>query len=481
MDEPETAKVEVKKKMGIEKYIILAMYVAVALVVGYFVFASIFPEKAILSTGYSISARDTFTTKAVNSLYIDNDNILGEKVVWEDGITVRPIKSPQIFNLVFTPKTVIPKGTEATLEMNLYGGNTSVYMNNSVIIPNLDNYELLADFNSDSVYIRKDLLTYYNKDSLETGVDVPNAEEFVYRNLPGVSAYSFKEESNTNPVTLNVPDYKNEDTVINGTFRDSLNLAVYTENSLIIEFTKQDLNNYIGKDEYTVEIKDQVGKSLFTQLYEDDGQATDTRKLGQEETYKIQFDDLQTGVYYISFIKDSNNPAADSTLKKIKINSNKMVILGTFLPIISFEFYTKVVTPKTIGFLYWWESKDQIIHITETGEDSINLNSSWFNKRYDKELTTPGDYTFSTDVGYLYIYAEQVSPSKENWFDLPIMSGNKFNDQDVLVIDKNKLVIDGDKITYTGKVILDEKTTKIKMQVLDEDRIYLEDIKIIIN
>jgi len=479
MDEPETAKVEVKKKMGIEKYIILAMYVAVALVVGYFVFASIFPEKAILSTGYSISARDTFTTKAVNSLYIDNDNILGEKVVWEDGITVRPIKSPQIFNLVFTPKTVIPKGTEATLEMNLYGGNTSVYMNNSVIIPNLDNYELLADFESDSVYIRKDLVEYYPKDILDANLH--NAEEFVYRNLPGVSAYSFKEESNSNPVILNVPDYEPVDTVINGTFRDSLNLAVYTENSLIIEFTKQDLNNYIGKDEYTVEIKDQVGKSLFSQVYEDDSQATDTRKLGQEETYKIQFDDLEAGVYYISFTKDTNNAAADSTIKNVKVNTNKILIIDNVLPWSPFEFYTKIVTPKAIRFNYWLASKNQTIKVSGSQEENIDLNSTWLNQIYDEELINSGDYYFVLDVGYVSMSQDLLSPSKENWFDLPIRTADKFDNQDMIIIDKNKLQIDDDKITYTSKVILDEKTTKIKMQVIDENRIYVEDIKITLN
>ena len=126
-----------------------------------------------------------------------------------------------------------------------------------------------------------------------------------------------------------VVSYEQTTTEIDTTFRGNLKLAVYAKGSLDIEFTKQDLNNYVGKDEYTLTITDLDGKKEYEEIYEDDGDKKDSKELGEEEDYKVNVG-LERGIYYISFVKDKNNPSPDSTLKDIKIRSNKVLIVGKF-------------------------------------------------------------------------------------------------------------------------------------------------------
>ncbi len=184
-------------------------------------------------------------------------------------------------------------------------------------------------------------------------------------------------------------------------------------------------------------------------------------------------------IFLVSFIKDNDNDAADSTIKGIKVNSNKVLIVGNALPINKFDFYTKVSSPKTIGFNYWQSGKNQTIQISGAETKRINLDKDWLSKTYNYNLTTLGDYNIKSDVGYLWIYADAISTSKEMWFDLPIMSAQKYNKQDVIVIDKAKLLIEGNKITYTEAVTLNtDKETKFKFRVLDANKFYFESVKL---
>ena len=50
---------------------------------------------------------------------------------------------------------------------------------------------------------------------------------------------------------------------------------------------------------------------------------------------------------------------------------------------------------------------------------------------------------------------------------------------DVIIIDKNKLEINGDEVVYTGKVEVSEGS-KFKLQVLDELQTYFKEIKLIL-
>lgn len=459
-----------------EHYFILMIYLLVFSVIAYFIVGNIWPEHTPLvnSGEYTINAGSLMIFDKLSSFYIDNDRVLGQKEN-VNGFEVRKFVSEEIFNLVFKPATPLVGDVNATLEIDLMtDGNSgsNVYLNDKAIIPNLENYELVKDFPNENaaVYVNKNVS--YGKASLKDGSSV---EDFVYKNFAGNSIYSFKDSSSDYVPVLD--DYKQEFTTIDTTFRDNLKLAIYHDGgNLEIEFDKQDLNSNIGRDEYTTEIKDNKGNSIFKKIYKDDGVAIKTGKTGEEQDFEIKLN-IPRGIYYVTFIKDSYNDNADSTLKNIRINSNKILIVGNFLPWDNFNFYIKVSTHKTIGFYYWWKGKEQIIDISGEENKDINLDEDWLSKRYNKDLTKEGGYNFRSPLGYLWVYCDYISPSKENWFDIPINPQSNLDSQDIIIIDTNKLKVEKNNIKYKDNIIVN-KDAKIKMKVLDEDKIYLKKISL---
>ena len=457
-----------KKARRVERYVIFAIYLIVFLIAGYFFVVNLHPE--VLPDNfytYEVSASDSLITSNLRSLYLKEGDALG-RVTEINNESARIIVAEKPFNFIFNPKRKVEENTTAEIQLEFINPSTEIYLNENLIIPDLDGYEKVADFSDEEVWVKEELARLnYNEEG--------NAEDFIYANFPGKNIYSFGEVSGGVPI---IPDYKKTPTYIETQFRDNLKLAVYNEGTLRVEFTKQDINAYVGKDEYTVEITDLKGNSYFNKTYGDDGDKKDSNKKGIEQAIIINGMDLPRGIYYVTFTKDQNNKASDSTIKNIIVNSNKVLIIGNFLPLEKFEFYTEVSSPETIGFNFWHNGKEQKIKQTGTSEETINLDASWFNKKYEQNLTN-GEYSFEIPKGDLWIYSKEVSSSKENWFYLPKEGDKKLIGSDVLIIDKNKLKINGSDVNYTEIINL-TKESKIKIQVLDGLKTYFKKIKLVL-
>jgi len=457
---------------AIEKTIIIVIYVVVLGIAAYFILASLFPEKVPFSTNtYTIKASDSKIFDKLSSFYIEDSSVLGDKITINDKI-VRPITSAKKFNIVFLPKVNIKENTNATIELNLIfkeGKSSDIYLNNELIFPNLDNYELIKENDFDYVYIKKDLMPYIVKDTL---IDAPTTEEFIYKNFPSTSVWSTRK---LNPINVVVDDYVKKDTLIDGTFRDNLKLAVYTTGDLSISFTKQDLNSYIGQDEYIIRITDVNDNVVYYGLLEDDGVKT-KGGLGREQYFKVNKDNLNVGVYYLSFIKDGYNDASDSTIKDIKINSNKILIIGTFLPWDKFEFYVKFKFPQNIGFSYWLPGKDQIIDVSGSKKLKIILDEEWKGKKYDVNLTN-SDFYFKIDKGYLWVYNDFSSLKKETWFETYFSERNSFSLPNIVVIPKENYNKETIEFNFIEDLVLNSKTTKVNLRILEPNTVYFENAK----
>jgi len=455
------------KSLKPEQYVIIALYIIIFATVGYFLIANLFPDNPINTNGrYSLEASDIGITSELRSLYLDKDYVLGGKTEINNK-TVRLIISEEPFNFIFNPKKVIQENTPAEIQLSFLKPSTEVYLNDKLIIPDLDGYEKVKSYRNEEIWVKKELVKSKYKLS-------NNAENFIYTNFPGHTIYSFAELDGGTPI---IQDYSQEETIINTQFRDNLKLAVYAEGNLDIEFIKQDLNNYVGADEYTVEIKDFQGESFFNETYEDDGNKKDTKVRGGEQDFEINLKNLPRNIYYIIFTKDKYNKASDSTIKDIKINSNKVLILGTILPLEAFEFYTKINSPKTIRFNYWHNGKDQKIKVSGDKSKTINLDEDWKGKTYEEEFKK-GEYYFDIPKGDLWVYTKAISLDKENWFYFPQKADSKLIDSDIIIIDKDKLEINGDEVFYKEKIEISEDS-KFKIQVLDKTQIYFEKIKLI--
>jgi hypothetical protein len=234
------------------------------------------------------------------------------------------------------------------------------------------------------------------------------------------------------------------------------------------------LDQTVGKDEYTVEIKDQNGKSYFKKLYEDDGDASDSNQLGKEQDFKIRVSNIPRGIYYVTFTRDNYNKWEDSTLKDIKINSNKFLLLGTLTMWDKVNLYTKIYSDKKIIFKTYWKLNNTI-KISGSESESIKLKEN--GKEYSLNLTA-GEYTLFNSFGKFNIIQNPgVSLTEQNWFDIPKKNEGNLNNQNIIIIDKNKLNVEGNDISFSGEVVLNTDT-KIKLQFIDENKLYLKDIQL---
>src|SRR3989339_327222 len=280
-----------------------------------------------------------------------------------------------------------------------------------LIIPDLSDYEKVGDFEDSEVWIKRDLVK-------ESYIDQDTLNDFIYFNFPGASVYSFKELDKGVPV---LTDWASTETRIDTTFRASLKLAVYHGGGdLNLKFTKQDLNGYVGKDEYNLSVIDfSTGKIVYSEIFKDDGDKKDSKILGDEEDYNVNIN-LDRGIYYLDFKEDKNNPSADSTLKNFKISSNKVLIVGDMLvyeP--NQKFFTKANNAKEIKFKYWWDGKEQHIYFT-------------------------GDKIFTENI------------NKDNY------------------------IIEGENVFVKIPIKIKDETSKYKFQVLDKDKFIINKIEIVI-
>jgi hypothetical protein len=457
-----------EKVRGFERYVVFMIYISVFLAAGYFFLVTTNPD--LLPSNfysYKVSASESMIGSNLRSLYLDDTDALGG-VLEINGESVRMIVSEKPFNFVFNPKRKIDDNSSAEVRLHLVNPSTEVYLNEKLIVPDLDGFVKVADFENRGVWVKEELT---KSDYIDGG----SSEDFIYANFPGQNIYSFGDIEGGTPI---IADYKKTKTFINTRFRDDLKLAVYAEGKLEIEFVKQDMNAQIGKDEYTVEIKDIQGNSYFNEVYEDDGDKKASGIGEFEQRITVIGRDLPENIYYITFTKDENNKYADSSIKDIRINSNKVLIVGRNLPLEAFDFYTEVGSSKIIGFYYWHSGKDQEIIISGTEDIIIDLNENWKGEKYEEELSR-GEYNFDIPKGDVWVYSDVISPTKSSWFYLPQEGDRKLVNQDILIIDKDKLEIDGNKVVYTGMIDI-KAGSKIKIQVLDKLETYFKEIKLVL-
>lgn len=453
----------VYQKKNVHKAIVFFVYLIVVTAIIYLLLL-VFSPGSFLKDEYVINPDNP--SNSLSTFYIENSNILKEYDY--HGENVFEISSPASFNLVFKPKTNVANRS-GTFTIDLYGGGGEFYLDNKLIIPNLEDYDLIGSYPEAYVFVHKEVNT---KDyEYKTEVD-----EFIYGNFRDKRIYSQKAITDYN---LNIDDFQRENTEINIAFRDSLKLAVYAQDEIDLSFTKQDLNNYLGQDEYTLIITSQKGEVVFNHTYMDDGDNKASRRLGEEQRYNEVISGIEGGIYTIEFQKDVFNDAPDSTIKDITINTNKIIFLDRILPWeANTSYYANFNNREIIGFLYWQENNEQIIEINGKENIIIDLNKSWLSTRYDQNLSEQGDYYINIEKGFLWVYAEQLSLSKEGWFEI-INTIDNIEEAEVIVLDRKNLEIEGNEFIYTKEVSVDSGD-KFSLRSLQAGKYYIKEIKLVI-
>lgn len=459
------------KGFRLDQWIIIVLYFIVFTFIAYSLLSIYLPDfmVGINSGEYSVSLDNP--TNKLSSLYFSKN--IFSKVVEIDGEEFLPISSANIVNLMFKPKKIIEGERNATIEISGINRGTDVYIDDKLVIPDLSDYTMVREFSDGKqVWVRGD---YRNAVFSEEGV---NTQDFIYKNFPGEAVYSFTELSDYMP---ELTDYRQEDTLIGTTFRGSLKLAVYHGGGFLsVDFVKQDLNSYLGKDEYNVSVTNLDGDVLGSWFFEDDGVKKASKKKGEEQDCNFDIN-LAKGIYYVEIKADRNNPSFDVSLKDVKVNSNKILFVNRFLVWEeNFEFYVKGEEGESVKFNYWWGNKQQ--NVKQSGDETKNhyLGEEWSGKKYEVILENK-DYYFEPEKGYMYIYVKFASVDKDSYFDLPSETKSKLDKTKIIVIDKNWLDVDLDSRGTKAKVnvVLDENK-KFKFQILDSYNFYINELRLVL-
>ena len=368
-------------------FLIISILIALSFLVVY-ITESIIPKKFYQSRTIDLGS------KRVNQnedFYILEDNSLSPNIVYGKKTYRETRNSP--FYLVYDNKDL--SKFNSTLEIYLYNRDSNLYLNDILIFPGLDNYELVKEFDDSYLYKRRDLST------IKEDIIGDNLTEFITNNYYGSKIFTFSGIEN---IYKNTDDYKDTRVSFNNTFRGNLKIFFYTINKIDIKFIKEDLNQYIGEDNYTVIISDLIGNVVYNENFKDDGiLEIESKKV--EQKINISVNGLN-GAYYIDFLNIGENKNTDSTIKNLEIiGTNKAVIKGNFLILDPANFYIKNENSKNISFYYWHSNKNQIIEINNSKNsqlDNINLDESYKGLRYELPLS-PGEHYIKISKGYLWV------------------------------------------------------------------------------
>ena len=413
------------------KRIGLLLIFLIIMVVVIFIILKTFHQNT--NTVYGIDVGDKSDTNLKNNLYLDEESlsgVLSERISYGSN-TYRETQSSKGFNVVFDLKDESYYGKNATLEVEILKGGSDLYLNSSLIFPGINNYNILREFGDSYLYIRKNI-------SLKDNYESKSLIDYVINNYYGSKVYSLNFLNKVYPF---IEDYSDSTIYLNSRFRGNLNLIVYTEKGLELEFRKIDMNSYVGKDDYKLSIRSLNNTLVYSKIIEDDGDAKTSKVPGKEQSFKVSVPDVK-GVYYINFEEGKDNEYSDSSISNISINTNKIVISKNFLVITPISLYIKNDITQNVSFYYWHVDKDQVIKVKNNYKNSfeyLELNKSYQGIKYPYILE-PGEHSFFINKSYLRIYNDfNFAPSKENWFEVPVFIEEQLNDPDFIVIDKERM------------------------------------------
>lgn len=154
---------------------------------------------------------------------------------------------------------------------------------------------------------------------LNENLDVVDEEGL--RNLQGITVAAEDFE----PVMNEVADYRQEETEIEMHLRGKHTFYVYASEYLEVYVEKEDINWYEGSDELIVVLYDSQDRVVEIMQLRDDGVVDNSKLMESTQSGTLRAGGLEEGVYKLEFSD------FDGLIKKIRVNSNKIVTDRVFL------------------------------------------------------------------------------------------------------------------------------------------------------
>lgn len=404
------------------KIIALSTVVFILLVLGYLITNII---QAVFYKGtYTIDFREENFLNPKKALYI-NEEVDSYKFAsfgqTNSGYYAKLNKTPISF--IFQPEE-FPIGKEIEFSATI---QTEDDWDISLICPKCkEKYDWQPFYNHklDNTYIlaaKYDEIYIYASENAEWKI-ADNFEYWMKRNIKQGSSLELAENIYLKSKLKNnaIGYKKNSWTEINKTLRGEHDFFIYLDDELILEIEKEDLNWYIGMDGVKIVLKDLDNNIVFDdEIIDDDGIIEETSKATKTISKRINKTIPKNGIYKLQFI-ENNEAKADWTIKKFKINTNKIVFAEEKNLILDkTEIYTEIPSEKEIYFYIWHQDAKQDLtiipqeynkeeQIISLGEDSLG---KWVNTK-----VTKGEYIIKTK-GDQKIKGFNFALTKENYFE----------------------------------------------------------------
>lgn len=246
--------------------------------------------------------------------------------------------------------------------------------------------------------------------------DQDNVNDWILKNIPTHSRICLFDYELSNDVLINKDiEYKNEVTEINQTFRGTHNFFVYLkDNYLNLSIGKQDLNWYVGDDEYLVELYDINDNLIFSDIIMDDGVFEATKdETPQHKSFFV--DGIEEGTYKLKLTNlKGEKRYDDSTVTNIRINTDRIITSGRILPLLPSNLFFYLNQNTTLRFNAWHGSAIQNITISGTESKVVEINETLLGEWVPVNLTR-GSYGMSIE-GNLHISGTNFAFTKDSYF-----------------------------------------------------------------
>lgn|GEM_PF-3524562 len=336
--------------------------------------------------------------------------------------------SPVYFYI--TPTNSISNHTNVTVELKFRGdsdldiGVYKDYAWKPLYIKNLENFTPVKQFGD---------VVIYTKDNSRNYTDYNTINEWISGNIPRDSTIGLYDYEVDPSILINRNlTYANAITEINQTFRGTHSFLIYINNSLNLTIFKQDLNSYEGEDVYSVELYDMEGNLIFEDIVEDDGIIDNSSRIMPPQFKAFFRDGIIEGVYELRLVNiKGENKDADSTIKRIQINTDKIVTKGDILPLNPGTLFFEIKRNTTLKFNAWHTNAVQNISIHGGLDKEIVINKSLLGKIVSDELPK-GRYNMDIK-GDLYISGTNFAFTERSLFQTYKYMINNENNEWIII------------------------------------------------
>lgn len=318
---------------------------------------------------------------------------------------------------------------------------SKAYLEISIItelLPRLEYTTYRTDRSNDPLHEHKDWkpLTFPNYDSIHTsdGVTVlakkehslptianANLADWITR-LPLDSTIGTLTDTpiameaflNTNPQT----SPQHQTTNIPWHIRGSVSFYLFTQNeTLDISFTKEDINRYEGKDQYSLILKSLEGETIYSTTIDDDGNQS-TNYVQTPQIIDTSIPVPEPGVYILVFenylATKSRQITTDSSIRDIYLNVPNIVTTGGEVTILSStSFYTSLSDSSTIKLQNKKSQEEYVltyppeIQLIKTPITQTTIVNNSFNEKAAFQINSEGE---------IKIEGVYLAPSSDSYF-----------------------------------------------------------------